>query len=153
MFHKNIGILRSLIRFLLKKYKYYGQRVFYIAAATVFAACCLASASPDWVHPHQRFGFKGYVKHKEQKGKARLWTYATNRAMGNIKGGGTILYKDYKLSSQLYRPVKKLYKKQLIKKRSVLNSLQSLNKAEVKLKKVAEKLNEITQKLSSMNIK
>ena len=52
----------------------------------------------DWVHPNNRHLYPGYAKHEDLKKNSSIWTYATNRPGGNIIGGGTIPYNEYKPS-------------------------------------------------------
>ncbi len=54
------------------------------------------TGSPNWVHPKLRNKYKGYKKLYTQKQSSLIWQYSTNRQSGNIKGGGTTQYKDYK---------------------------------------------------------
>ena len=53
------------------------------------------AVSQDWVHPNNRHKYVGYEKHKQQKQNSEMWTYATNRPLGNTRGGGTTQYRDY----------------------------------------------------------
>ena len=62
----------------------------------IFAASCVAA---DWVHPAVRHTYPGYEKFKNRKKTSPDWMYATNRPRGNIHGGGTSAYRDYKLSN------------------------------------------------------
>ena len=50
---------------------------------------------PNWVHPANRQKYTGYAIRKQNKKSGRDWQYSTNRANGNIRGGGTTEYKDY----------------------------------------------------------
>ncbi|MEA1967089.1 MAG: hypothetical protein U9N77_02565, partial [Thermodesulfobacteriota bacterium] len=59
---------------------------------------------PDWVHPGMRNKYPGYEKKKKQKKENPIWNYSTNRPNGNIRGGGTTDYYDYK---PLFQPDKK----------------------------------------------
>lgn len=56
---------------------------------------------PNWVHPANRQAYPGYEKLKQNKRTGRDWQYSTNRATGNIRGGGTTEYEDYR---PLYPP-------------------------------------------------
>jgi hypothetical protein len=53
-------------------------------------------ASPNWVHPSLRRNNAGYKKLIEQKKLSPMWRHTTNRPSGNIIGGGTTKYNDYK---------------------------------------------------------
>lgn len=64
----------------------------------------LSLASPDWVHPARRESYPGYRKHEEQKQTGTLWQYSTNRPLGNIRGGGTTQFQDYR---PFYKPQNK----------------------------------------------
>ena len=59
--------------------------------------------SPDWTHPKMRKEYNGYKKIKEKK--SSVWQYKTNRRGGNVRGGGTTEYEDYRPFYQPY-PVK-----------------------------------------------
>ena len=52
--------------------------------------------SPDWVHPKMRKNYPGYEEKKRKKKNSPMWKYSTNRPTGNIRGGGTTEYKDYR---------------------------------------------------------
>lgn len=62
-------------------------------------------SSPNWIHPNLRKNYQGYTDLKIQKRLSPMWQYSTNRQSGNIKGGGTTKYKDYK---PFYRPSSKI---------------------------------------------
>ncbi len=87
----------------------------YMAKITFLVACCLTVffltgftvhaegtdgtkrvASPNWVHPEARKTYEGYRKKRKKKERAKLWQYSTNRPAGNIRGGGTTTYQNYK---------------------------------------------------------
>ena len=53
-------------------------------------------ACPDWVNPTVRKDYPGYAILKQRKKNSPSWKHMTNRARGNIRGGGTTLYYDYK---------------------------------------------------------
>ena len=72
--------------------------------------------SQDWVHPANRYKYQGYEKHKNQKRESDIWTYATNRPLGNTKGGGTISYWDYQPS---YKPEFKIKHKKYIRPKKI----------------------------------
>ncbi|ACN14479.1 hypothetical protein HRM2_13700 [Desulforapulum autotrophicum HRM2] len=57
---------------------------------------------PNWVHPAKRNTYPGYEQLKQNKKTGNDWQYSTNRATGNIRGGGTTAYKDYR---PLYTPL------------------------------------------------
>ena len=59
--------------------------------------------SPNWVHPAKRKEYKGYKKVREKR--SSVWQYKTNRQGGNVRGGGTTEYEDYRPFYQPY-PVK-----------------------------------------------
>ncbi|MCF8044236.1 MAG: hypothetical protein K9J83_00145 [Desulfarculaceae bacterium] len=59
--------------------------------------------SPNWTHPKMRKYYQGYEKIRKKKSSA--WQYKTNRRGGNIRGGGTTEYEDYRPFYQPY-PVK-----------------------------------------------
>ncbi len=61
----------------------------------------ISHPAPNWVHPELRQQYPGYKKQKEQKKNSNIWKYSTNRPLGNIKGGGSTQYNDYK---PFYRP-------------------------------------------------
>jgi len=69
----------------------------------------LVNPSPDWVHPAQRDYYPGYNILREQKKTRTLWHYATNRPKGNIRGGGTTDFQNFK---PLYQPGKTPEKKE-----------------------------------------
>lgn len=57
--------------------------------------------NPSWVHPENRKNYPGYKIHNDKKKNGVDWQYATNRDMGNIRGGGTTEYNDYQ---PFYKP-------------------------------------------------
>lgn len=59
--------------------------------------------SPNWTHPEKRKEYNGYKKIREKK--SSVWQYKTNRQGGNVRGGGTTEYEDYRPFYQPY-PVK-----------------------------------------------
>ena len=59
--------------------------------------------SPNWTHPKMRKHYKGYDKIKDKQSAG--WQYKTNRQGGNVRGGGTTEYEDYRPFYQPY-PVK-----------------------------------------------
>lgn len=65
-------------------------------------------SSPNWVHPNLRNNHQGYEKIKDQKKYSTSWQHNTNRQSGNIIGGGTTKYNDYK---PFYHPSLKYKKK------------------------------------------
>lgn len=64
--------------------------------------------NPNWVHPAERAKYPGYERQKQDKQTDRDWRYLTNRPNGNIRGGGTTEYKDYR---PFYTPAKPKRKK------------------------------------------
>lgn len=61
----------------------------------IFQSPVTNAVAQDWVHPMNRHKYEGYKKHEEQKKNSPIWTYATNRPRGNVKGGGTTSYWNY----------------------------------------------------------
>jgi len=53
-------------------------------------------ACPDWVNPNVRKDYPGYAIRKKRKKNSPAWKHLTNRPGGNIQGGGTTQYYDYK---------------------------------------------------------
>lgn len=72
----------------------------------IFLSSCIAA---DWVHPAVRHTYPGYEKLKNRKKNSPDWKYATNRPRGNIHGGGTSAYKDYKMSHPQARKKRTAY--------------------------------------------
>jgi hypothetical protein len=51
---------------------------------------------PDWVHPSLRGKYPGYEKRLREKESGAVWTFSTNRPGGNIRGGGSTPYREYR---------------------------------------------------------
>jgi len=60
--------------------------------------------NPDWVPPVNRNKYTGYQIMEDAKKTSESWKYSTNRQGGNIKGGGTVKYKDYRSLTRQTRP-------------------------------------------------
>ncbi|MFH1155278.1 MAG: hypothetical protein V1793_15820 [Pseudomonadota bacterium] len=52
--------------------------------------------NPDWVHPSMRQKYPGYAKQVQDRSSGTGWTFSTNRPGGNIRGGGTTPFADYR---------------------------------------------------------
>lgn len=78
--------------------------IFFIAAG---AGVNIRIANPDWVPPQNRKNYPGYAIKKQRLRTADSWKYATNRPGGNIRGGGTTGYFDYRSVNQLTSGKKK----------------------------------------------
>lgn len=77
-----------------------------------------ASIAADWVHPALRNQYEGYRKLDNRKKNSSDWTYATNRPQGNIHGGGTVEYGEYKPFYPSPLPKKKTAYKRPLRKES-----------------------------------
>ncbi|MBU0991304.1 MAG: hypothetical protein KJ737_02325 [Proteobacteria bacterium] len=72
----------------------------------------------DWVHPYMRGQYAGYKKLEDRKKNSPDWTYITNRPQGNIHGGGTVNYNEYKPFLPSPVPKKKTAYKRPLRKES-----------------------------------
>ncbi len=60
--------------------------------------------NPDWVPPVNRSRYPGYQIMEDARKNSESWKYSTNRQGGNIKGGGTVKYRDYRSVTRQTRP-------------------------------------------------